>query len=392
MEILNKKIALLKSKVEKNETITIMIIGLGSVGTFLLDFLVSLRDPQLKIVVAGRNAAKMQMDVNIVRTAATIRRELRSQIEILGDCDLNDVDSIAATIKKANPDFIVNSSRVYSGLKYGSISWSNLRAYGIWSPLSIRYAKNIMAAYEKAGSNAVTINTSYSDAVIPWLKSAGKTYFDFGSGNLNHLIPRMKFFMAEKYNIDNLNDIDVTLAVSHFHDVVISKEGHAEGQTLLLNFKKDGKDLPFDQTEVLAACSIPMPVDQKRNMMNASSNFDIIYSILSAIRNRTCIKIHTPGVDGNIGGYPFIIDATGQEVNGYISNEYPLELMHEVNRKSIYHDGIENVTDGKLIYTDELLEKIKTRFGVDIPKEVPISEAETVAQILIDSIILPSQK
>ena len=134
MEILNKKIALLKSKVEKNETITIMIIGLGSVGTFLLDFLVSLRDPQLKIVVAGRNAAKMQMDVNIVRTAATIRRELRSQIEILGDCDLNDVDSIAATIKKANPDFIVNSSRVYSGLKYGSISWSNLRAYGIWSP------------------------------------------------------------------------------------------------------------------------------------------------------------------------------------------------------------------------------------------------------------------
>ena len=110
MEILNKKIALLKSKVEKNETITIMIIGLGSVGTFLLDFLVSLRDPQLKIVVAGRNAAKMQMDVNIVRTAATIRRELRSQIEILGDCDLNDVDSIAATIKKANPDFIVNST------------------------------------------------------------------------------------------------------------------------------------------------------------------------------------------------------------------------------------------------------------------------------------------
>ena len=99
MDILNKKIALLKSKVEKNETITIMIIGLGSVGTFLLDFLVSLRDPQLKIVVAGRNAAKMQMDVNIVRTAATIRRELRSQIEILGDCDLNDVDSIAATIK-----------------------------------------------------------------------------------------------------------------------------------------------------------------------------------------------------------------------------------------------------------------------------------------------------
>jgi hypothetical protein len=217
-------------------------------------------------------------------------------------------------------------------------------------------------------------------------------YFDFGSGNLNHLIPRMKFYVAQRFGIDNLNDIDITLVASHFHDVVISKEGHTEGEKLLLSIKYQGKQLEINPDDVYKACSISMPTDQKRNMMNASSNFDIIYSIISAIRNRTCIKIHTPGVDGNIGGYPFIIDATGQDVKGYISNEYPLELMHDVNRKSIYHDGIENVTDGKLIYTDELLEKVKTRFGVDIPKEVPISEAETVAEILINNIILPSQK
>ena len=368
MEILNKKIALLKSKVEKNETITIMIIGLGSVGTFLLDFLVSLRDPQLKIVVAGRNAAKMQMDVNIVRTAATIRRELRSQIEILGDCDLNDVDSIAATIKKANPDFIVNSSRVYSGLKYGSISWSNLRAYGIWSPLSIRYAKNIMAAYEKAGSNAVTINTSYSDAVIPWLKSAGKTYFDFGSGNLNHLIPRMKFFMAEKYGIDNLNDIDVTLAVSHFHDVVISKEGH--------------------EAEVLAACSIPMPVDQKRNMMNASSNFNIIDSILTALREKTVTKVHAPGVDGEIGGYPVLIDGAKAEVS-FDTSLFGMDDMRAANRKSIYCDGIENVENGTLVYTDELVAKVKKAFNVDLPKRVAFEDIEKTADFIIKNIIEP---
>ena len=388
MEILNKKIALLKSKVEKNETITIMIIGLGSVGTFLLDFLVSLRDPQLKIVVAGRNAAKMQMDVNIVRTAATIRRELRSQIEILGDCDLNDVDSIAATIKKANPDFIVNSSRVYSGLKYGSISWSNLRAYGIWSPLSIRYAKNIMAAYAKASSNAITINTSYSDAVIPWLKSAGQTYFDFGSGNLNHLIPRMKFFMAEKYGIDNLNDIDVTLAVSHFHDVVISKEGHAEGQTLLLNFKKDGKDLPFDQAEVLKACAIAMPVDQKRNMMNASSNFNIIDSILTALREKTVTKVHVPGVDGEIGGYPVLIDGAKAKVS-FDTSLFSMDDMRAANRKSIYCDGIENVENGSLVYTDELVAKVKKAFNVDLPKRVAFEDIEKVADFIIKNIIEP---
>lgn len=388
MELVNKKIALLKSKVKNNEPITVMIIGLGSVGTFLLDFLVSLRDPQMKIVVAGRNAAKMQMDVNIVRTAATIRRELRSSIEIMDGCDLNDVDSIAATIQKANPDFIVNSSRVYSGLKYGSISWSNLRAYGIWSPLSIRYAKNIMAAYAKAGSNAITINTSYSDAVIPWLKSAGKAYFDFGSGNLNHLIPRMKFYMAEKYNIDNLNDIDVTLAVSHFHDVVISKEGHAEGQTLLLNFKHNGKELAFNQDELLKACAIAMPVDQKRNMMNASSNFNIIDSILTALRENTTTKIHAPGVDGEIGGYPVLIDGEKGEVS-FDTSLFSMDEMRAANRKSIYCDGIENVENGTLVYTDELVAKVKKAFNVDLPKRVPFEKINETADFIIKNIIEP---
>ena len=224
--------------------------------------------------------------------------------------------------------------------------------------------------------------------MIPWLKSAGKTYFYFGSGNLNHLIPRMKFFMAEKYNIDNLNDIDVTLAVSHFHDVVISKEGHAEGQTLLLNFKKDGKDLPFDQAEVLAACSIPMPVDQKRNMMNASSNFNIIDSILTALREKTVTKVHAPGVDGEIGGYPVLIDGAKAEVS-FDTSLFAMDDMRAANRKSIYCDGIENVENGTLVYTDELVAKVKKAFNVDLPKRVAFEDIEKTADFIIKNIIEP---
>lgn len=389
---LNQKLNLLKKKIDNGETITIAIFGLGSVGCYLLDYLVSLADPQLRLVVVGRNAQKMQQDVNIIRTAAAIRRQLRSEIIIQGDCDFKDVTSIEIALNKIQPDFIVNSSRLYAGLKYGTISWSNLRAYGIWAPLSVLLGKNIMEAYQKTGCHAISINTSYSDAVIPWLKSAGMSSFDFGSGNLNHLIPRMKFYIAGKFGIENLNDIDITLVASHFHDVVISKEGHTEGVKLLLSIKNQGKELQVNPEDVYKACGIAMPSDQKRNMMNASSNFDIIYSILSAIRNRTCIKIHTPGVDGNIGGYPFIIDATGQEVKGYISPEYPLPLMQQTNMRSIYCDGIENVTDGKLIYTDELLSKVKKRFGVDLPKDVPLAKASSVADLLIEKIIKPNQQ
>lgn len=390
MKTLNEKLNLLKKKIDNNEQITIAIFGLGSVGCYLLDYLVSLADPQLKLVVVGRNAEKMIQDVNIIKTAATIRRLLRSEIVIEGGCDFKDVDSIETILKKIQPDFIVNSSRLYAGLKYGTISWSNLRAYGIWTPMSVLFGKNIMEAYEKAGCNAISINTSYSDAVIPWLKSAGMAYFDFGSGNLNHLIPRMKFYVAEKYGIKNLNDIDITLVASHFHDVVISKEGHTEGIKLLLSIKYQGKELDINHNDVYKACGIPMPTDQKRNMMNASSNYDIIYSILSAIREKKSIKIHTPGVEGHIGGYPFIIDSTENEVKGYFLPDYPLEEMEKINHQSIYLDGIENVEDGCLVYTDELIKMVKDRFNVEIPKKVKVSETESVANLLIDKIIKPN--
>ena len=392
MKSLNEKLNLLKKKLDGGEKVTIAIFGLGSVGCYLLDYLVSLADPQLQLVVVGRNAEKMQQDVNIIKTAATIRRQMRSEIVIEGGCDFKDVNSIEATLRRIQPDFIVNSSRLYAGLKYGTISWSNLRAYGIWSPMSVLLGKNIMEAYGKAGCNAISINTSYSDAVIPWLKSAGMPYFDFGSGNLNHLIPRMKFFVAEKLGIDNLNDIDITLVASHFHDVVISKEGHTEGVKLLLSIKYQGKELDINHDEVYKACGIPMPTDQKRNMMNASSNFDIIYSILSAIREKKAIKIHTPGVDGRIGGYPYIIDGTCDEVKGYFYPGYSMEEMEQVNRKSIFCDGVENVDGGCLVYSDELLEKVKKRFGIDLPKTTKLSDAEIVATILVEGIIKPNIK
>lgn len=391
MKIINEKLLLLQNKIlNTDEKIRIMIIGLGSVGEYLLDYLVSTADPRMEIIVVGRNYDKMLSDVNIVRTAATIRRQMRATIHIESNCNLEDIDSITSVLEKWDPDFIVNSSRVYSGLKYGSISWSHLRAYGIWTPLSVKFAKNIMEAYEKAVCHAISINTSYSDAVIPWLKSAGKAYFDFGSGNLNHLIPRMKFHIADKFGIENLNEIDITLAVSHFHDVVISKEGHSEDQDILLDVRYKGESLDLDKAELLRACKIAMPVDQKRNMMNASSNFDIINSILTAIRDHKLVKIHTPGVNGEIGGYPYIIDGR-RKIEAHIDESVlSLEDMRKANRESIYLDGIENVEDGILTYTDELLDKVKKEFDVDLPKQFSLENSAEVANILISEIIKPT--
>lgn len=387
MKTLEGKLDVLRENIS-NRKVRIMIMGLGSVGAYLLDYLLSTGDEKMEIYVVGRNREKMVSDVNIARVASLIRQQNRTEINIRDNIDLNDVDSIASCIKDCQPDIIVNSSRAYSGLKYGSISWNNVRAYGIWAPLAIKYIKNIMQAYEQVQSNAIVINTSYSDAVIPWLKSAGRAYPDFGSGNINHLIPRIKMAVAEAYGIQDYWKIDITYAVSHFHDVVISKEGQTEGISQLIRIEYDGKKLEPDMDKIFAACKIPMPVDAKRNMMNASSNFEIIHNILSAVREKKKLKMHCPGVFGEIGGYPVIINGTGSKMKAYIDEEcFDMELMRKKNRESIYLDGIKNVENGTLYYTDELIAKCKNAFGVSLMSEVRFEEIEEAAKFLITEVI-----
>lgn len=387
MKTTSEKLNIMRKNISLRK-VRIMIIGLGSVGNYLLDYLMSSSDENMEIAVVGRNADKMESDVNIVRVASLIRRQNKSSVTVIGDVDLNNVSLIETAIRSYEPDIIINSSRAYAGLKYGSISWKNVRAYGIWSPLAIKFTKNIMQAYENVGSDAVVINTSYSDAVIPWLKSAGKAYPDFGSGNINHLVYRFKLAAGQMLDIKDYWNIDITFAVSHFHDVVISKEGHTEGMDMLIDLKYKGEPLPAGINEIISHCGIPMPVDAKRNMMNASSNFEIIQAILNAVRKREKVKLHCPGVFGEIGGYPVIIDGKSDDIKAYIDEEcFSIEDMRKKNRESIYFDGIENIENGVLTYTDELISKIKKAFDADLCKNVPFDQIDETADFIIHQII-----
>lgn len=390
MKTLTERLSVVEKHVEEGN-IKVMIIGLGSVGAYLLDYLISKNDPAISVVVVGRDAEKMQTKVNITRVAGLIRGVNKSRIEVEGGVDLNDIEAVQKAIEKYEPDFIVNSSRAYPGLKYGSISWSNVRAYGIWSPLAIRFTKNVMEAWDKAGSNAIVINTSYSDAVIPWLKSAGKAYPDFGSGNLNHLIPRIKFAVAQILGVEDFWNVDVMFAAGHFHDVCISKEGQTEGVELPLKIYYKGKELTdIDTADVYRRCHISMPVDQTRNMMNASSNYQIITAIIDAIRTGENQRVFSPGFDGNIGGYPVLVGYRDGRLNAWIDESvFSFEEMNKADRASMALDGVEDVRDGKLIYTDALIEKAKKAFGKELPKEVSYDDIDKTAKFIIDEIILP---
>ncbi len=389
MKTLQERLRIVEKHIHEGN-IKVMIIGLGSVGTYLLDYLISKNDPAVSIVAVGRDEEKMRTKVNITRVAGLIRGVNKSRIDVEGGVDLTNIDAIQSAVEKYQPDFIVNSSRAYPGLKYGSISWANVRAYGIWSPLAICFTKNVMEACDRADTNAIVINTSYSDAVIPWLKSAGKAYPDFGSGNLNHLVPRMKFAVAEMLGVDDFWNVDIMFAAGHFHDVCISKEGHTEGVKLPLKvyYRDQEQDLPHEK--IYSACRIAMPVDQTRNMMNASSNAQIITAVIEAIRTRKSQRVFSPGFGGNIGGYPVLIGYRDGQPDAWIDESvFCFEEMNQADRASMALDGVEDVVNGRLIYTDALIEKAQKAFGTRLPKTVDFEDIENTARFIIDEIILP---
>ena len=81
MKTLQERFKSVEKHVNENK-IKVMILGLGSVGTYLLDYLISSNDPAIHVIVAGRDEAKMQMKVNITRVAGLIRGVNKSTIDI----------------------------------------------------------------------------------------------------------------------------------------------------------------------------------------------------------------------------------------------------------------------------------------------------------------------
>ena len=124
--------------------------------------------------------------------------------------------------------------------------------------------------------------------------------------------------------------------------------------------------------------------------MNASSNYQIIMAVIDAVRKKENQRVFTPGVFGNIGGYPVLVGYRGGRIDAWIDESvFSFEEMNGVNRESMALDGIEDVRDGRLYYTDGLIEKVKKAFGAELPKFVEFEDIEKVAEFIIGEIIMP---
>ena len=128
-------------------------------------------------------------------------------------------------------------------------------------------------------------------------------------------------------------------------------------------------------------------------LLHHSSNYQIITAIINAIRTGEQQKVFSPGFNGCLGGYPVYVGYRCGKLDAWIDEtQFSFEEMETANMKSMALDGVENVSDGKLIYTDALIEKAYKAFGKQLPKEVKYEDIDETANFLINEIILPQLK
>lgn len=353
---------------------SIMIVGYGSVGQYLLDYLLNDNDVInncSRIIVASRKTHEQvapRLNTSLVSSSIFTDKYLRVEYEQL---DVIDSEEVTRILDKYNPDLLCYCARYISGVKYGSLSYKNDIGYGAWMPLAVAPLIKLYEGISKSKSNPKVIVSSFPDATVPYLHSLGYEVFT-GAGNLNHLIPRLKMAFSDYYE-SSIDFININLSASHYLNTYVSKEGTSRNSDYRLTAVVGGKFISSDnledkkdiENEIFPRCKIPMESGKVRNLMISSDIHKICNIVLTEDSNTI---IHLPGVNGLIGGYPCYYSKSEDKFKVIFDSPEILRLSRFANHNSLACDGIVDISNGQVTFTDKLVDDMKSKLGITYPK------------------------
>jgi len=356
----------------------VIVIGLGSLGGYILEFLARSRGPTEIIASDVDEQRGLQKMNNVILGAANMGFYPRMRFLKM---DLNNIDSTSVILRSEQPDLVLNSTTLQSwwviGAQLREDAYLRLLDAGLgpWIPMHLTLTHKLMQAVRKSGITAHVVSTSYPDAVNCILSKVGLAP-TVGVGNFDLLIPRVKKAVSDKLGIP-MNNVDVFMLGHHYHDVRVEEYGTTGGAPYFLRILVGDRDVTKEvDAEKMLLTPIPTPSLTGSDSQVASS---AVKNILAIIRD-TGELTHAPGPQGLPGGYPVRLDARGAEV--VVPQGLTLEEAIHINEEAQKYDGIERIEDdGSVVLTDkahrimgELLRFERKRFN--------ISESEVIAKEL----------
>jgi len=353
-----------------------MIIGLGRIGNYALEFLV--RTPG----VGSIYAADIDKEVGLSKTNNAIlgaaQMGFYPHVEFI-PLDLNYIGETALLLNRIAPDVVLSCVTLQAWWVISELPqdlYRKLRlvaGFGPWLPMHLTPNYKLMQAIKQAGIKTHVVVAAFPDATCPVLGSVGLTP-TIGLGNLDNFIPEIQKVVGERLGIP-MRNVSVYMLGSHVIRTAF-KLG-MENVPYYLRIFAENKDVTkeFNQKQLLIDAANLVFKWQGDSKVAASGVKNVL-----AILNNTGEFTHSPGPQGLPGGYPVRLSAKGAEV--VLPEGVSMKEAVRINEEGNRLDGIERIEDdGTVVHTENAVNLMKELFGYDC-RRVKLEENEEKAKEL----------
>lgn len=360
----------------------IMLIGLGDLGSVLLEFLA--RSAHIGVIVVGsRNEKAGAARCNLARSGA-IAQGFSTDIRFIL-LDLHQTERTAEIIQNENPDLIFSAATLQSWwtpyrLPPVQSALFDQAGFGVWLPVHLTLTRKLMEAVRRADYQGFVLTAPYPDVINQILKRLNLAP-TCGVGNVAEVVPKIHWLAAKRLHA-SLNEVRVHLVAHH----ALLKYTFRETPQLpavkkppfFLRVAHRGQDVTAEiEAEKWLFAPYPLTPGRAIHFLTAATSVRLIQALFS----EEDVFLHTPAPAGLPGGYPVTVSSRGVEVAEI--PDLPLETAISINEHSHRFDGVERIeADGTVVFCAESAAILRDTLGYDCPRLHP-DEAETRAQELI---------
>ncbi|MGI6227289.1 MAG: hypothetical protein ACOYJ1_13650, partial [Peptococcales bacterium] len=292
----------------------IMIVGLGDLGGWALEFLARSQS-SFEIIAADINEKSGIEKVNNALFGA-VQMGYDPKISFV-KIDLYDTDKTAEQLAELRPDVIYNSTTLQSWWVITELPKETFdkileARLGPWLPMHLTLTYKLMQAVKKSGIKTHVVNSSFPDATNCALGKVGLAP-TIGIGNIDNIVPPIQKVVSDKLGVP-INNVTLQMVCPHYINFQVARWGNSGGAPYYLKIIVAGNDVTkdFSLDEVLA--EIPKiakrPAGRTGQSLVAASAVKNILHII----NDTGQVTHSPAPNGLPGGYPVRLSAAGAEV------------------------------------------------------------------------------
>ena len=367
---------------------TIMLIGLGDLGSITLELLA--REEGLgRIMVGSRNVERATARCNLARLGAMAQGHAPSVSFV--PLDLNNPEGVGEAVHREAPDVIIGTATMQTWWLPSLLPPEQRTAiysagFGVWLPVHLTLTLKLMQALHDADYRGVTLTAPFPDVVNCVLGRLGLAP-TCGLGNIAQFVPKIRWLAAERLGTP-LDAVRVLMVAHHALGPAIVRSQVDHMPPYFLRIEHGGQDV----TEGIGADELL--VAPYRRTAGPASHFLTAGSTVRLVRAllpRTKMKgseaapndtlLHEPAPNGLPGGYPVIVSDGG--VQPAPIDGLTLAEAIDINERSHRFDGIERIEeDGTVVFRPQAADVLRVELGYDCAR-LPPGDSEGRAKELI---------